>query len=253
VTCNGTVVVTPTAVGTSTYTITASGTGGSASASAAVTVNAVPVTVTSIAVTATPATITTAQTSQCAATVEGIGAFSTAVNWTATGGTITAAGAFTPTGVGTGSCVATSTQAGYTNISGSAAITVTAREITINSATGNNWLADCSDLFSYKATQTGIIAGGTLHVDPYTPDTFTAAPPSTFTITVGIGNTGSVNVCSPGAYSEYVTGTDGAKSNTHYVPIIDRWNSWAGYNATDEFQADFAGGVTDLALRTRIP
>jgi hypothetical protein len=85
----------------------------------------VPVTVTSVSVTANPSSITTAQTSQCSATVTGTGAYSSAVTWTATGGTITSAGVFTPSGAGTASCIANSTQAGYTNVSGSAPIAVT--------------------------------------------------------------------------------------------------------------------------------
>ena len=55
-----------------------------------------------------------------------MGAYSSAVTWTATGGTITTAGVFTPSGVGKASCTANSAQTGFTKVSGSAPITVTA-------------------------------------------------------------------------------------------------------------------------------
>jgi hypothetical protein len=57
--------------------------------------------------------------------VNGTGSFATGVTWTATGGTITPAGVFTPSGAGTGSCIAASTQSGYTNVTGQTAINVT--------------------------------------------------------------------------------------------------------------------------------
>jgi len=95
-------------------------------AAVVVTTTAVQPTVTGVSVVATPSAIGIAQTATCAATVKGSGAFSTAVTWTATGGTITSGGVFTPSGVGTGSCVAHSAQTGYTNVSGSASIAITA-------------------------------------------------------------------------------------------------------------------------------
>ena len=94
---------------------------------------AIQPTVSSVSVLATPSSITTAQTSTCSATVTGTGSYSTAVTWTATGGTITAGGVFTPSGTGTGSCTAHSAQTGYTNISGAANITVTSAAFTITS------------------------------------------------------------------------------------------------------------------------
>ena len=103
------------------------------SGSAQIAVSSPTATVTGVAVAAIPSSITTAQTSTCSATVSGTGAFSNAVTWTATGGTITAGGVFTPSGTGTGSCTAHSAQAGYTNISGSANITVTSAPFTITS------------------------------------------------------------------------------------------------------------------------
>jgi len=94
-------------------------------AAVAITAAAVQPTVTKVTVVATPSSITTSQTATCAATVTGTGAFSSAVTWTATGGTITSGGVLTPSGAGTATCTAHSAQAGYTNITGFANITVT--------------------------------------------------------------------------------------------------------------------------------
>src|SRR5208337_4754823 len=57
-----------------------------------------PPTITSVRVTCTPATIPFGQTSQCSATVTGTGSFSSAVNWSASVGTISASGLLMPPG-----------------------------------------------------------------------------------------------------------------------------------------------------------
>jgi hypothetical protein len=99
----------------------------SASASIAVSSTSTPVTVTvtGITVTANPSSISSSQTTTCVASVSGTGAYSKNVTWSATGGTITSGGVFTPSVVGAGACIATSTQSGYTNVSGQAAINIT--------------------------------------------------------------------------------------------------------------------------------
>jgi len=74
---------------------------------------------------ANPSSINTSQTATCLANVSGTGAFSNNVTWSATGGTITSSGVFTPSGAGTGTCTATSAQSGYSNVSGQATINVT--------------------------------------------------------------------------------------------------------------------------------
>jgi hypothetical protein len=122
---------TPTGSGTATCTANSAQAGyTNVSGSANITVTAppaaAPVTVTSISVIAAPSSINTGQTSTCAATVAGTGSFTNAVTWTSTGGTITQGGVLTPSDAGTASCIAHSAQAGYTNISGSASIAVSA-------------------------------------------------------------------------------------------------------------------------------
>ncbi len=81
-------------------------------------------TITSVSVSCSPNSISTAQTSLCTATVLGTGAYSTGVNWTAKGGTITSGGVFTPSGAGTATITATSTQ--DATKSGTATVTVNA-------------------------------------------------------------------------------------------------------------------------------
>ena len=146
-------------------TITAKSTQDSTkSGTSSITVTAVPVTVTSVSVIASPNTITTAQTSTCAATVLGTGAFSSAVTWTATGGTITSAGVFTPSGVGNAKCIANSAQAGYTGVSGSATITVNAAPLPdITSVTPNTIYADAEIAFqSVRIDGSNFATGQTL-------------------------------------------------------------------------------------------
>ena len=116
----------PSGVGTGTCTAT-SAQDSTKSATASIGISAAPisVTVTGIAVIANPSSINTSQTATCLANVSGTGAFSKNVTWSATGGTITSSGVFTPSGVGTGTCTATSAQSGYSNVSGQATINVT--------------------------------------------------------------------------------------------------------------------------------
>ncbi|MGA2896202.1 MAG: hypothetical protein ABSE27_01205 [Acidobacteriaceae bacterium] len=335
----------PTATGTFTETATVTGAGGSATASASVVVNAVPTTITSVAVSAVPASITTAQTATCTAMVQGTGAFSTGVMWSATGGTITSGGVLTPSGVGTATCTATSTQ--DSTKSGSATITVTAppppvvtsvsltctlssitdiqttsctptvagtgaftntanlsvtpttagtlsattgvssgtavtftpaftgaavpyitatstadstkfatttvtvtlRAIQLTGTFGNIWIPQCIKIFTLTVGQSGIVSGDKLYITPYGtgPSTFSSTPGSTFPVALGLGNSNggtAGTMCSPGAYNMYVTGSDGATSNSLYISIISPWDMWAGYDSTDEYQTDFAGQTT---------
>lgn len=80
-------------------------------------------TISSASVSCTPTSITTTQTSTCTATVSGTGSYSSGVTWTATNGTITSSGVFTPSSAGSATITATSTQ--DATKSGSASVTVT--------------------------------------------------------------------------------------------------------------------------------
>jgi hypothetical protein len=116
-------VFTPSGAGTATIAATSTqDTTKSGSATVTVTVTVSPA-ITSVSVACSPTSILTTQTSTCSATVQGTGSYSSGVNWTATGGTITSAGVFTPSGAGTATITATSTQ--DTTKSGTATVTVT--------------------------------------------------------------------------------------------------------------------------------
>ncbi len=116
--------------------------------------------ITSVSVTCTPTSILMTQTSVCTATVQGTGAFSSAVNWSATDGSISSSGVYTPTAAGTATIIATSTQ--DTSKSGSATVAVTVQR------TGNDFgsptvsSADCTDATTCTVTLTGSIGAGDL-------------------------------------------------------------------------------------------
>ena len=82
-------------------------------------------TITSVAVSCSPTTVSSGGTSQCSATVNGTGNFSTGVSWSASAGTISSAGLLTAPSVTTITSVtvtATSTQ--NTSVAGTASVTV---------------------------------------------------------------------------------------------------------------------------------
>jgi hypothetical protein len=91
---------------------------------------AIPIRVTSVAVVCDPASILTTGISGCSATVNGTGSYNPAVRWTATNGTITSTGVFTPSGPGNTTVTATSLQ--DASKSGTATVIV-ATPITITS------------------------------------------------------------------------------------------------------------------------
>lgn len=109
--------------GTGTAIITATSTQDPSKSGAANVTVSTASTITSVAVNCSPSSITTAQTSTCAATVSGTGSYSSAVSWSAIGGTVTSAGVFTPSGTETATITATSTQ--DPSKSGSANVTLT--------------------------------------------------------------------------------------------------------------------------------
>jgi len=82
--------------------------------------------ITSVTVSCSPSTIIFGQTSQCSATVIGTGNFSSGVTWTASAGTISASGLFTPPsgGATTLQVTITATSTQDTSKSGTATVTV---------------------------------------------------------------------------------------------------------------------------------
>jgi hypothetical protein len=81
-------------------------------------------TVTSINVTCNPPTIATNQTSTCAANVVGTGNYNKAVNWSATGGSISSTGIFTPVVPTPGQSTVIATSVQTSSVTGQAIITI---------------------------------------------------------------------------------------------------------------------------------
>ena len=116
-----------------TVTVTARSTEDTTKSGTATVTVTVPVTITIVSVACSPSTVLLSQTSTCAATVQGTGAYDAAVTWSATDGTITSSGVFTPKSLGMATITATSTQ--DTTKSGTAQIIVSEYapwEISIN-------------------------------------------------------------------------------------------------------------------------
>ena len=112
----------PSAAGSVTVTATSTQ-DGTKSGTATVTVQAAASTITSVSVSCSPTTVAPGTTSQCAAAVQGTGNYSSAVSWSVSSGSITAAGLLTaPATAGSVTVTATSTQ--DTTQSGSATVTV---------------------------------------------------------------------------------------------------------------------------------
>ncbi len=114
----------PSSAGTVTVTATSTqSTTKSGNASVIVTAAMAPPTITSVAVTCNPSTIGVDATSQCTATVQGTGAFSAMVTWTASAGSINASGSFTaPSSAANVTVTATSVE--DSTKSGTASLTV---------------------------------------------------------------------------------------------------------------------------------
>ena len=117
------------------YQVVATQQGGSISKAASVTLTAVPPVLDSITVSPSPISLAPAATQQFTATghYTGGGTGSVAVNWSATGGTITAAGLYTA-GASTGPFQVTATLIGG-SMAGTAAVTITPAPPTLTSVT----------------------------------------------------------------------------------------------------------------------
>lgn len=114
--------------------------------------------VSSVTVAASPSAIALGQTATCTATVAGTGNYSTSVTWTATGGTITQSGVFTPSGTGTGSCKAISTQ--DSTKSATASISITSTPVAVATVTGISVVASPSSIStSQTATCVATVSG----------------------------------------------------------------------------------------------
>jgi len=186
-------VFTPSGVGTASITATSTQ-NTSKTGSTSVIVSAVAPTITSVSVSCLPASISTAQTSTCTANVQGTGSYSSAVTWTATGGTVTSGGVFTPSGVGPASVTATSTQ--DTSNFGTATVTVTVNQVvpTITWATPGA-IASGAALSTTQLNATASVSGSFV----YNPPAGTVFNSGSYTLSVSFTPTDSVNYASASA------------------------------------------------------
>ena len=157
---------------------------------ASVTVQPAAPTITSVSITCSPATVAVNATSQCNATVQGTGSYSSAVTWSASGGNITPSGLFTaPAAAGTVTVTATSTQ--DTTKAGTAAITVqltsptitsvsaTCSPVMVNISATSQCTATVQGTGSYSSAVTWSASGGSIN-----PSGLFTAPASAGTVTV---------------------------------------------------------------------
>jgi hypothetical protein len=186
-------------------------------------------TITGVGVSCSPAFILTTQTSACAASVTGTGAYSYGVTWSATNGTITFNGVFTPTSAGTATITATSIQ--DTSQSGATSVTVT-NVTTLEVALPH--LAAAMANYDFTAQPPIYIAafGSSVGVGPTLPDPAVQAVCGHFVVDLkakypgpgGLGYNfkcvnesvnGSMSIQFPAAWIEYTTyALSGAKINT---------------------------------------
>lgn len=208
-----------TASATGTATITATSTQDTTKAgSANVVVSAAgSSTITSVTVSCSPTSITTAQTTACSATINGTGSYSSAVTWSATGGTVSSSGVFTPTATGTATITATSvqdtTKSGSSGVAVSTATTSTIVSVTVSCSPSSITTAQtstCSKTVSgtgsYSSAVTWTATGGTITSGGvFTPSaTGTATITATSTQDTTKFGTRSVAVTTPSASTHYI-------------------------------------------------
>jgi hypothetical protein len=147
-------------------------------------------TITSVSVSCAPASIQIGQTSQCMATVQGTGAFSSAVTWATTGGTINSSGVFTPTAAGGATITATSTQDSTKSGSAPVAVNPTVTQNPCNITAAGTILEDGSlggDPFLGDVYQIqGTITADYVDDDEAGNSTVTFTAPDEHTVTVGM-------------------------------------------------------------------
>lgn len=246
---------------TTTYTMQCTGDGGSATKSVTVTVNAPASTITAVSVSASASTVAVNRTVSFTATVSGTGSFSTAVDWTTTGGTLSATTGSSVTltaPASAGSVKVTATSHQDSTKSGSASVTVTAAQSETLTVTDPviYWVDDGKAQLGIGFSQTGMPNNVILFADPYESATYSTAPAGTFSFGMNLSGLyttpnadGTSQTTSSGAYDFHFD-----KSNHQYVPVMTTGNSWVGYNSTDEFVKDLVHFTTcGINLATGVP
>ena len=127
-------------------------------------------TVSSVAVACSPATVVVGATSQCSATVQGTGSYSSAVTWSASGGTINSSGLFTaPSSAGNVTVTATSTQDAAKHGAGSVTVqlqTVQSKHIVMVLEENQSYLTVAGNL-SVWSNLNNLISNGALPTNYY--------------------------------------------------------------------------------------
>jgi hypothetical protein len=170
-------------------------------------------TISGVSVSCSPAAIQMGQTSQCAATVSGTGSYSSAITWSASGGTITSTGVFTPSGAGTATITATSTEdttkTGSSSVVISAAtgstitsVTVSCLPASITTAQTSACTATVSGTGSYSSAVSWSATGGAIT----SAGVFTPNATGTATITA----TSTQNAAKSGSSSVVVSAVTGS-------------------------------------------
>jgi hypothetical protein len=198
-------------------------------------------TIISVSPACTPSTIAVNATSQCTATVTGTGSYSSAVTWSANGGTVNARGVFTaPASAGTVMVTATSTQ--DPTKSGTATVTVQAPSSTITSVqvacnpstVSTNATSQCSATVTgtgtYSSAVTWAASGGTIDASGlFTAPATAAAVTITATSVQDTTKSGkaTVTVQSQTAQSRHIVMV--MEENTSYASVV-RNSAWPNLN-----------------------
>jgi probable HAF family extracellular repeat protein len=166
-----------------------------------------PPTIASVSVSCNPTTVQTGQTSECTATVTGTGEYIPSVTWTATGGTITSSGMFTPTSPGTVTITATSTQdiakwgTAQVGVATPTALAITISDlptgalanVTVTDPNGQQTTVTSSQIINaipgtYTLTAGPVVVGISTYIAAAITQTATVTSDNTTTATVDYGN-----------------------------------------------------------------
>src|ERR1700733_7879859 len=198
--------------------------------------------ISSVSAVCTPSAVAAKATSQCSAVVQGTGRFSSAVTWSANGGTISSGGLFTaPTSPGSVTVTATSTQ--DTTKSGTASVTVQSLPPTITSVAvacnpstiGANATSQCSATVqgtgSYSFGVTWSASAGSVNTNglftaPASPGSVTVTATSTQDTSQSGAATVTVQLQTP--QSNHVVLV--MEENQSYATVVGNTSDWPNLN-----------------------
>jgi uncharacterized repeat protein (TIGR03803 family) len=194
-------------------------------------------TVTSVSATCTPTSVQTGQTSQCSASVSGTGNYSSAVTWSATGGTVTSGGVFAPSAAGTATITATSAQ--DSTKSGNATVTVTAPAKTMPTVTA---IPTPSSITTAQNLSVNVlVSGGAGNPTPTGSVTLTGGGYTSATAT--LTNAYITFVISPGALA---VGTD--TLTVTYTPDSSSSSIYNSTTGTTSVTVTAASSITSVSV-----